>query len=667
MFSNFWSPRHPRRSGRLRARAATVTVAGLAAAGAVVPAVTAGAAVPAAAAHAATTGAATTGAAASSTVPRPPAEPFAIGGDQRLLAHPPQLSVHPGLGTASTGTRATSGVPLPPVAPGLADVPMDPVTPYVPQNSCDDVLKPGVAKFEALIETTYPGTGSSGDAVPCGTDGTISEHFEGRAWDWTVSVRDATQKADADALTGWLMADNGAMARRLGIMYMIWDDRIWGVYNTAAGWRNYSGCPTGNATSCHEDHVHFSFSWAGAQARTSWWSGQPAAVDYGPCRLDWLTYAPADTGAANPTPCPAVDAAPSATGLQRWSGAVLRQGSYGPAVPPVQQALGVTADGTFGQQTLAALTSYQQQHGVPVTGVTDVATWAVLLGVAASPAPPVPPAGPVPDLSRGIAVAGADDLAGVSADGVPLHLTSAAATGLSVEPLGGLTISRPAIAAGPGGRLDVAVLGANHLVYWDRRTGGTWSGWRNLGLTSGAAPSAAVSPDGTLTIAATDAGQATQYLTVSPQGRLSPWQALGGVAAAATGPAVAANAAGVVVLVHGTDNRLWDKTVAASSAASGWRSAGGALGGDPVATTTAAGRTTVLVRDTAGAPSYQDFTGVVGSGWHRMSGATAATPAIGSDLGSPVAHAAVVGTNGHLYLATRTDTGWTTWQRVGGT
>ncbi|MDQ6649143.1 MAG: peptidoglycan-binding protein [Actinomycetota bacterium] len=287
--------------------------------------------------------------------------------------------------TAVPSTAAlTAPVALPVVPPGLSAVPLDPATPYVPQNSCDGVIKPGVVAFERLVRATYPSTGSSGDIRPCGTDGPVSEHYDGRAWDWAVSVADPGQKAVADALTGWLIANNGEMARRFGLMYIIWNDRIWGVYSAAAGWRSYGGCPTGNATACHEDHVHFSFGWAGARGRTSWWSGRPATADYGPCRVPALTYAPAYGNGANTVPCPTVAAAPAGTPLQQWSGAVLRLGDYGPAVPPVQQALGVATTGTVDVGTDAALRRFQQVRGLLVSGATDTATWGALLGLPGS-------------------------------------------------------------------------------------------------------------------------------------------------------------------------------------------------------------------------------------------------------------------------------------------
>src|SRR4029079_19339391 len=59
------------------------------------------------------------------------------------------------------------------------------------------------------------------------------------------------------------------MARRLGIMYIIWNKHIWGTYAAAQGWRTYK---CSGVTLCHQNHVHFSFSRAGASGKTSYWT-----------------------------------------------------------------------------------------------------------------------------------------------------------------------------------------------------------------------------------------------------------------------------------------------------------------------------------------------------------------------------------------------------------
>lgn len=149
---------------------------------------------------------------------------------------------------------------------------MDELASYVPQTTFRPFPQVGVAGFRNLVLSAFPGSGCSGINRRADRPG-VSEHKEGRAWDWRV-CRDC-QGDLADALLGWLLGDDEsgnpfAAARRLGIMYVIWDSRIWGAYAADEGWRAYNG------PNPHVDHVHFSFSWAGALGLTSWWSRLPA-------------------------------------------------------------------------------------------------------------------------------------------------------------------------------------------------------------------------------------------------------------------------------------------------------------------------------------------------------------------------------------------------------
>ncbi len=82
-------------------------------------------------------------------------------------------------------------------------------------------------------------------------------------------------KAKADAFLSWLLAtdangNKNAMARRLGIMYIIFNKRIWRAYGDP-GWGSYSG------TNPHTDHIHISLSYDGSTGRTSFWNGKPLA------------------------------------------------------------------------------------------------------------------------------------------------------------------------------------------------------------------------------------------------------------------------------------------------------------------------------------------------------------------------------------------------------
>ena len=168
--------------------------------------------------------------------------------------------------------------------PALADPPIesgfpaavDPYQPREPQTVCDPMPKPGVVDFANLLLKSYPASGSSGISRDCGVRGT-SEHKEGRAFDWAVSVSNPEQRAAAENALGALLAtdehgNRHAYFRRFGLMYIIWNRQIFSASYPEAGWRPYACNPNASYDSCHVGHVHFSFSRAGAQRRTSWWT-----------------------------------------------------------------------------------------------------------------------------------------------------------------------------------------------------------------------------------------------------------------------------------------------------------------------------------------------------------------------------------------------------------
>jgi len=300
-------------------------------------------------------------------------------------------------GPGDGGAPAGSGVPAPATPDRLPDG-IEDLSGYVPQSSCDPVAKPGAGALAALLTRTYPGS-STGITRACGADGIASEHDEGRAIDWMVSVRDPKQAAQAQAVISWLFAPDAhgrpyANARRLGVMYLIWNDRIWGAYATDSGWRPYSACAArpeaGYDTACHRNHVHISLSWAGAMARTSFWSGHVAAPDHGPCRPADLNWA-APYRAPTPSPCPKyptvtapAGSSPVAVALARWSGMTLGPGSAGPAASAVQAALGLPADGAFGPLTGVAVSAFRTGRGLAAGTTVDAATWRALLAAAAA-------------------------------------------------------------------------------------------------------------------------------------------------------------------------------------------------------------------------------------------------------------------------------------------
>lgn len=284
-----------------------------------------------------------------------------------------------------------SAAVAPPRTPTGLPVAIEPLASYVEQSSCDPGVKPGTAKLATLLAATYRGT-TWASAYACGTDGVRSEHYEGRAIDWMVSVRNATQKADATAVLSWMLATDThhnrfAIARRLGVQYIIYNNRIWGSWNGA--WAPYNNCATHPEASmdnaCHRTHMHISLSWNGALGLTSFWAKRTYSFDYGPCRPRDLNWA-ITRSAFNGRPCPsfATVTAPrgaSATkvALVRFSGATLSVGSTGPAVVAVQRALHVTASGSYSAATRAAVVAFQRAHHLPTHGVMSSTTWRTLL------------------------------------------------------------------------------------------------------------------------------------------------------------------------------------------------------------------------------------------------------------------------------------------------
>lgn len=106
---------------------------------------------------------------------------------------------------------------------------IDAYSPYQPQTTCEASAKPGLIAVRDLLNATY--------------------------------------------------GNGHAMARWLGIMFLIWNNRIWESYRPILGWQAYSGDRP------HQDHIHISFSWPGANKQTTWYTAGQAAVDGSPAAV----------------------------------------------------------------------------------------------------------------------------------------------------------------------------------------------------------------------------------------------------------------------------------------------------------------------------------------------------------------------------------------------
>ena len=281
------------------------------------------------------------------------------------------------------GTSPAQAAVADPVAPEKPPALVEGFSPYLPQVSCDPVAKPGTLAVRSMLLATYGGRDLG---ITRGCDvGATSEHKEGRAWDWGLNASVPAEKAVADQFLSWLLApgpnDMAAYnARRLGVMYVIFNGRIWSSYRAGDGWRAYSGGES------HADHIHISLSWSGAAKRTSWWTGKAVGPDYGPCVQVQGNPAPPWSG-PRATPCPTPVDPMTLTGTP-----LLGRDATGAYVTQLQRLLAVTpVTGFFGPITEAALTAFQKSNGLSATATTTPATWRALRGQSASAPPPPAP------------------------------------------------------------------------------------------------------------------------------------------------------------------------------------------------------------------------------------------------------------------------------------
>ena len=152
---------------------------------------------------------------------------------------------------------------------------------YQPEDGCRDRPRAGTKQLATWITRGFDGGTAVASLRRC--DRSTSEHQDGRAIDWSM---DATKKADRREVRrflGLLLAadedgEGHALARRMGIMYVIWNDGMYSAYPSGGAdhfeRRDY-GCGCGSKTARHRDHVHVSLSLRGGRGLTSWYTEEP--------------------------------------------------------------------------------------------------------------------------------------------------------------------------------------------------------------------------------------------------------------------------------------------------------------------------------------------------------------------------------------------------------
>lgn len=162
-------------------------------------------------------------------------------------------------------------------------MPIEPYAGYQPQTKCLQTPKPGVLMLADWLVARGGGYGPISRA--CSRSST-SEHQESRAFDWLLDATDPADLALAEAMLDEVLAPDDlgephALARRMGIMYVIWDDRMYASYDgfvakryLSSGCRNRRTC---SPTLRHRDHVHISLTRRGANGKTSWYYAQASS------------------------------------------------------------------------------------------------------------------------------------------------------------------------------------------------------------------------------------------------------------------------------------------------------------------------------------------------------------------------------------------------------
>ncbi|MEU3254775.1 hypothetical protein [Streptomyces sp. NPDC006997] len=479
---------------------------------------------------------------------------------------------------------------MPPTAPDFGPH-IDPYAPYEGQQGCDPTAKPGLLAFRDLVLAAYPDTRSLGIGRSCDAPG-VSEHKEGRAWDWGVDVH--TQEHVADDLLNWLLATDRhgnphALARRFGIMYMIWNRRIWESYRAQAGWTPYTG------RSPHTDHVHFSFGWAGARKETTWWTepgltaprvsvGVPSVVDHGAGMVV--------SGVEG-----------SSEVAHRWQHQA--GGAWSDWTP-----LGRPASGAVGRPW--ALVGRYGKLAVFVRG-TDGALWHTWQSEAGEWAPDWVSLGgrlasdPVVLLSPN----GALSVFARDPDGRVTHTWQHGpehghAWNESWADMGGSVRGRPTALVGRDGGMVLFARGTDDALHhrWQTGTGGPWSDWSPLGGRLASDPAVLLSPNGALSVFARDPdGRVTHTWQHGPEHGHAwneSWADMGG-STEGRPTALVGRDGGMVLFARGTDKALHHRWQTGTGGPwSDWTPLHGRLTDDPAVVLNPSGDLSVFGRDPEG-------------------------------------------------------------------
>jgi hypothetical protein len=158
--------------------------------------------------------------------------------------------------------------------------PVDPYASYQGEHGCRAHPMTGTKRLAAWIDKKFDGGAARATMRACSSS--VSEHQDGRAIDWSMDATRAADRAEVGRFLAAIFATDAdgeehALARRMGIMYVIWNDHMYRAYgNPHFAKDDYlsSSCRTKrkcSKTLRHRDHVHISLSRPGGRATTTWY------------------------------------------------------------------------------------------------------------------------------------------------------------------------------------------------------------------------------------------------------------------------------------------------------------------------------------------------------------------------------------------------------------
>ena len=167
-------------------------------------------------------------------------------------------------------------------APAAAayDGPVEDYASYQPQKKCRDKARPGTRELAGWIDQKFDGGSAVASMRACGSGG-VSEHKAGRAIDWAMDATKKKHRREVRRFLGKIFAtddddEKHALARRMGVMYVIWNDHMYASYDDHFAKEDYLSSSCSSRKKCsktlrHRDHVHISLSRPGGRGDTSWY------------------------------------------------------------------------------------------------------------------------------------------------------------------------------------------------------------------------------------------------------------------------------------------------------------------------------------------------------------------------------------------------------------